>query len=195
MLQSKISNRLLPSSLVVERHPDTRRDVDGLAVKLESLPEGVQQTRGHDGRLLSVLDVFQQQNKIVVAEVRHRVADGERALHLAGHLAHQTVRQDVSEAGGDRLHPLDFHRRDREDPRLRPHALKSALDPVHQQDPVGQAGQRIVDLAVGNVRLGSGDPAGLPGLVALSQAPAQHPPVGPLRVQDPVLALEMPRRP
>jgi hypothetical protein len=97
----------------------------------------------------------------------------------------------MSQAVVDQLEPVDIQEHHRE-LRGRVGAIggEFLFQTVHEQETVGQSGERIENLAGGNVAHGTSHPQNFAGAILHGRAAAANPPVGPIPVPHAVLAFE-----
>ncbi len=183
------------------RDPDAGAREHVLAFEIERAMQLLLDAARHPGGVGSVVDFLQQHGELVAAKARHRVLGTEAAGDPAPDVPQELVAHGVAQALVDELEAIQVdHQRGEGVARLPLHPLDRAAEPVQEERPVGQPGQHVVQgvmaelrlevLAVRDVGLGPHEARRPPGLVAHRQAPAGHPPVAPVAVAQPVLALE-----
>ena len=101
-------------------------------------------------------DVLEQHGELVAAEPRDGVAGAQRGRDAPGERDQQVVADRVAEAVVDELEAVDVQEQHRA-AGLRDRAATRCriwLTPVHEQGPVGQAGERVVQRVVLEAQLG-----------------------------------------
>ncbi len=173
-------------------------------VQVEGGPEGALDAVREEGGVGGRADVLQEDDELVAAQARHRVRGAEASGEPSGDVDQELVAGHMAEAVVHHLEPVHVHEEDAE---LVPFAPARAGDglaqPVHEEGPVGKAREGVVhgvveeallgDLALRDVRLGTGHPIRPALRVAHGEAAGEHPAVPAVPVQDPVLVLEVGR--
>ena len=90
-------------------------------------------------------EVFAEHDELVSAEAGDGVARSHRGGEPLGHQDQQPVALVVAEAVVDDLELVDVDEQDGQGAALAVEASQRQGEPVDQQDPVGQAGQRVVE--------------------------------------------------
>ena len=100
---------------------------------------------GDDLGRLGHLAGLEQQGEFVTAEAGHRVTRRVGGFEPLGHCDEHTVAEVVAEAVVDHLEVVDVH--EQHGNRCRPAvgAVEGMGDPVEEERPVGQSGQRVVE--------------------------------------------------
>jgi hypothetical protein len=143
---------------------------------------------GHPGGVGGGAQVLEEDGEVVAAQAGQGVPGAQRALEAAGDLDQEVVAGVVAEAVVDALEAIDVEVQHRERQGVAGLALgppEQVLDPVHEQGPVGQVGERVVQamalellgdaLVLGDV---AGDPEGaddVPVRIAQRHLGGRHP--------------------
>ena len=182
--------------------PDARRDEDLLGPQVEGFPQRLVVPNRRRPRVVDALDVLQQHHELVAAEPRQGVGLPQVATQPIGDADEQRVAHRVAEAVVHVLEAVQIDEEHRElvvlATLLTPHG---ALEPLHQERPVGEAGQPVVvgvvtelvlgELACRDVGLRARDPAWRAVGVAHRLGASEHPVVGAILVAHPMFALEV----
>jgi hypothetical protein len=156
---------------LVGRDPDAGGEEDLAPRKLEGRVQGLLDALRHPLGDLVVRHVVHQHRELVPAQAGHGVARSQAGLQPAGDLHQQLVPGQVAEAVVDALEAVDVQEEGGEAVlRPAPEAGQAGGQPVHEQGPVGQAGQRVVEGAVPQPLLG----AAAVGDVGADGGRAQH---------------------
>jgi hypothetical protein len=148
-------------------------------------------TLRHADRVCRLPDVLHQDGELVAPQPRHRVRGANAGPEAVGDLDQELVSREVPEAVIDDLEAVHVQKQHCEGERLAaPRPLQHAAQPVHVERPVGQVGEAVVAARERDVADGARDAGGLARGPAHGRSPANHPAVGAIAVQDPVLVLE-----
>ena len=120
-------------------------DVQLAPVDLERLAQPFQHPVGHLDDVDVVAGVLDQHGELVAAEPGHGVAGPHAGVQALGHLDEQPVPGGVAEAVVDLLEAVQVEEQHRHRGRLALGPLEGVVDPVLEQGPVGQRGQRVVE--------------------------------------------------
>ena len=157
-------------------------------------------------RLLRVREVSEQQDELVAAQPRHRVARARHVAEAAGDLDQQDVALCVPKAlvhGLEAVHVEEEHG----EAVVRPPPLERQRlpEPIHEQRPVRQASEAVVErvvdqlllghLARRDVRLRARQPVRLARGVSDRRAAHQHPAPAPVDVAHAMFGLQVRRAP
>ena len=176
------------------------------AVQIVGSGERLLHAFGSPHRLVGVGEVAEQQGELVSSQARHRVPWTRHLAQAARDLHQQHVPLRMPKALVHRLEPVDVQEQHREAvvraPLLESERLPQA---VHEQRPVGQAGEPVVEgvvqqlllgtLALGDVRLRARQPVRFAGAVPDRRPAHQHPAPTSVQVPQPVLGLKVRRAP
>src|SRR3990172_6557042 len=111
----------------------------------------------HKSGIGDVFDIFQENGKFVRPQPRNRIAEAKAVFQSARAIAENLIADHLAEAVIQRFELIDVHDQYRKLEILSAFdSLESAVETVHKQRAVGQAGQRIVQgimsrLPFGNV--------------------------------------------
>ena len=134
-----------------ERDTDARPDRHGVPMDPDRLAQtGVDRTSDLLGRPRAV-GGLEQDDELVTAETCDRAERPRRGAHDARDVHEDVVTGGVAVPVVDGLEAVEVAREQR-DPVLRTRALEGLLEDVEQQRAVGQAGQRVVQGAMGQAR-------------------------------------------
>ncbi len=135
-------------------HPDAGGDGEGVVLHHERRRQAVEQPLGHRGDVALLRPDVAEDDELVPAEAGHRVCRSQaRPQALGGHDEHP-VAHGVAHAVVHDLKPVEVAEEDGR-PRVRPGAAGEGLaHPVHEEQAVRQAGQRVVQGLVGEDALG-----------------------------------------
>src|SRR5439155_9936461 len=97
---------------------------------------------------LDALDVLEQQREFVAAEARRGVADADARRQALADLDEDLVAGGVPEAVVDRLEVVQVEEHDGEAGALAPAASERVANPLDEQRPVGEPGDRVVERLV-----------------------------------------------
>ena len=120
-------------------------DVQLAPVDLERLAQPFQHPVGHLDDVDVVAGVLDQHGELVAAEPGHGVAGPHAGVQALGHLDEQPVAGGVAEAVVDLLEAVQVEEQHGHRRRLALGPLEGVVDPVLEQGPVGQRGQRVVE--------------------------------------------------
>jgi len=146
--------------------------------------------------------VVEQNGEFVAAQAGQHVALAQTRLEPPRDPDEQLVAHQVTQTVVDHLEPIDVQEQDREQVLwMALAAVENLAEELHEERPVGQRGQRVVQCCVAQLLLG-GDPLGHvclrtrdPGRTPVGpthgNAAAQHPTIGAVLVADAVLMLEV----
>ena len=102
---------------------------------------------------VGALQILQQHHKLVAAEARRRVAGADAVGQALGHVDQRRVAGAMTEAVVDRLEVVDVEEHHPEPALLAPRAADRVTHPLHEQRPVGEIGDGIVEGLVGELLL------------------------------------------
>src|SRR5690606_25530088 len=137
-----------------ERDPDADRDLHVAALDGERRLQGFQDALGHTRRITRVVDRIDDDRELVPAEPRNRVVLAQAVLQPARDRLQQLVSRGVAKRVIDKLETVQVEEQHRETvPRPPAHVAQHALEPVHEQEPVRQAGQNIMEGTVNELLL------------------------------------------
>ena len=141
----------------VQRDAHRARQVDLAVLQRHRLRQRLDQplSQLHDGRLGDVR--FQQQHELVAAHAGHGVGGPGGGRQAAGHLLQHLVAEAVAEGIVDGLEAVQVDEQHRQPAAVPLAALHRLRHPVVEQQPVGQAGERIakgqlVQLFIGSLQ-------------------------------------------
>ncbi len=137
----------------VQRHTRARGDHEALACELERQREAVDDARGVLGDLVDRGLVLQQDRELVAAEPSHGVAGSYRAEQALTDRGQQLVADRVAEAVVDGLEAVEVEDDHADRAAVAGLPGKSVLEPVGEQRPVGELGQRVMERAVPKLAL------------------------------------------
>ena len=160
-----------------DRHPHARRHRHVRRPHREGLLERRQHAVGEAQRFALALDAFAEDHELVAAEAGDRVAVAHHLPETLGDRDEQLVAYLVAEVVVDRLEAVQVDEEQRDDTLAAVQARERLACAVHQQQPVGQLGERVVQSlllephAVGDV-LGRR----VPGVAIAARAPQKPAP-------------------
>ena len=147
---------------------DAAGDVDDLVLVVERLGKRTTDPAGDDRSVLTGADPVAEDDELIAAEPGDRVRTPGRPLQPRGDLEQQRVTGRVPEAVVDDLEPVEVEEEHGEPAGLAFEPDQRLLQPVDEQYPVGQPGQRVLHrleserllgpLAVGQVAHDGEDP-------------------------------------
>ena len=138
-----------------QRRTHADGDRQARLAEIECRPAGLHQPLGEHERLLAVAEIRGHQRELVAAEPRRRVRGTDHAPHALRQIAQQPIAGRVAIAVVDVLEAIDVEDHQR-GPRAEPPRAGQGLDqPVEQQEPVGQARQRVVGEQMADTLLGA----------------------------------------
>ena len=123
---------------------DAGLDVEDDAVDVEGLVQGLAEPLGDGLRLADAVHERQQDGELVAAEARDGVAVAQDRLQPRGDLAEQLVAVGVAEGVVDLLEAVQVDEQQGDLAVGPAAAARPCVEPVAQQHPVGQAGERVV---------------------------------------------------
>ena len=134
-------------------------------------------------RVRARADVLEQDGELVAADARDRVDAPEAAAEALGHLDQQLVAVVVPEVVVDQLEPVEVEEEHRGELSPARGALERLLEPVHEQHPVRQSRQLVVEGPLHQLRLEGLVPADVPGIEDDPAHPGLMEQVGPLHLE------------
>ena len=155
---------------------------------------------GHPQRVCRFMDGVEQDGELITPEACQgmlgpHASDGVGCAgtpQSAAQLDQELIPGEVAKAVIDHLEPIEVQEQDGEPGvRVPIRPLDGALEPVHEQDAVRQAGQGIGHLALGDIGQRAGHAQAFAVAVPDGDGATVHPAIGPVLVQQPVFALEM----
>ena len=185
MLPSKISWRALPLALAWymarsasrrissgvpearrgQRDADRGRDEDLAPLELQRLGELRLDAPGDRLGGLGVGDVLEEEAELVAAQPRHGVARAQRGAEAIAHLHQQLVADRVAERVVDHLEAVEVEEEHGQVLVAPPGAREPVAEPVHEQRPVRQPGQRVAEGLRGQLLEALGELVDLLGLL------------------------------
>ena len=151
--------------------------------------EGVEHPAGHGRGLLGAGDVLAEHGVLVAAHPGQGVARAQEAGQALGHGHQQPVAALVAEAVVDHLEAVDVEDEEGDGGPVAQGAGQRVLQPVPEQDPVGQVGEAVVEGLAGELDL---EPA---PLADVADEAVDHPPLVVLGAPDGDLHRELGARP
>ena len=130
--------------LRVDRGADAQRDQEAAVAEIERRPARVEHALGEQHRFVAVGEVGGDQRELVAPDPCHRVGAADRVADAIGQLAQQPVAGRVTIGVVHVLEPVDVEHQDRGLRAVAPRPRQGLLEPVDQQQPVWQVGERIV---------------------------------------------------
>ena len=159
------------------------------------------QPLGDANGIRGIVDIVQQHRELVttqprecesVASMGHGVVGSQARLQTMRDFDEQAIGDGVPEAVVHRLESIETENDQRELIIVAPAgAADCALEQVEEQDAVGQTGETVGQLCFGNVGERTGKPCGNAGRISNRGGAAEHPPVAPVAMPQPVLVLVM----
>ena len=160
-----------------DRDADAREHRDFRAAHRDRVLERVEHARAERERLLLAFDVLGEDHELVAAEARDRVAVAHQRGEALGDRHEQPVADVVPEVVVDGLELVEVDEQHRHRAVAAVHARERLARAIHQQQPVGQPRERVVQRlalephAVGHVLRGR-----VPGVAVAARAPQQPAP-------------------
>ncbi len=140
---------------VGERDADSGTDVVLLAGDDERPLERLDQAPGDGEGGIGGFEVVAEQRELVAAEASQRLGGAQRDLQPAGHRREQLVTGGVAEGVVDRLEVVEVDEEDGDRLVAAHQPGEGVLQPIEEQDAVGQAGERVVQRAMLGLALGA----------------------------------------
>nr|WP_239002945.1 hypothetical protein [Rhodovastum atsumiense] len=142
-----------------EADADAGADDDLVALQLERRAERLDHPAGQAGSVLRLVHVGLDDGELVATEPRQRVGLAQQLLQSGGNGAQQRVAHRMAERVVDFLEAVEVDQADGAAPATTRQRL---VQPLAEQHPVGQAGQRVVvgemrDMGIGLAALGDVD--------------------------------------
>jgi hypothetical protein len=192
----------LASRSAVESDPDADAGEQIVAVDLKRRPQRVEDPAGDQRRLGWIADLLQQHRELVPAESRHRVPRSHGGGQPGRQRDQELVADGVAEAVVDQLEAVDVHEQHGAGgARVAREPLQRLLHAVHEQRPVGQAGEAVVQGIVLQVQLGhsaigdvghrTGHPLRAAVVAPRGQPADQHPAPAAVGVANAVLGAQL----
>ena len=129
--------------LRVKRDPQAGRDLQGMAVQQQWLMGSGQQAVQQRGTRCGVRQVDQHRHKFVTTNARQRVAFTQDLFHACGHRHQQLVTGVMGVAVVDLLEAVEVEVGHRQKLCMALHVVHGLVQPVCQQHPVRQVGERV----------------------------------------------------
>ena len=127
-----------------QRDPEARARLPDPGREPEGTIELARDLVGDQGRRLGVGQVREDQRELVAADPGHGVALAQGRAHPLADLLEHVVADPVAEGVVDLLELVEVDQDDREQAAVAPAARHRLAQAVLEQEPVGQAGQRVV---------------------------------------------------
>ena len=170
------------------RYADAGRRYNLVVAEANRAHKRLLDTICNGGRLFHVLHTVQENDELITPEARDGIVGSDNLAQPPCDGHQQLVAQRVTQAVVDHLEAIEVQEEHREDVITAPvHAGQSVAQPVDEERPVGQSGQRVVKgvvaesllnlLAIRNVRQRSSYTVDHVVLVFESTAATQQPPV------------------
>ncbi len=138
-----------------ERDPDAAVHVQGQGADVDALGQRRPDAARDRQRVGGTPRCRREQDReLVPAEAGDRVAGPGGPAQPYGDLAQHVVAHVVTQRVVDLLEPVEIHQQQREPPAVPLNLPQRPGDPVVQEDPVGQAGQRVVQGLAADLLLG-----------------------------------------
>ena len=181
--------------------PDAADDLQRAPLEQHRLGQELTDAGADLHRLRRRRNLFQDDGELVATEAGQGVGRPQHPLDAPGQLDEELVPGRVTDAVVDQLEAIQVDVEHGAAVGLAFAAAHALGDAIHQQRPVGQAGegvvQGVVDQALlgvaplGDIRERAGDADRCPGRVIGAEPPAQDPAPPAVAVADPVLVLEI----
>ena len=140
-----------------EREADTGRDLQGQAAKFIGLGQAMAQLIGDPGREIRVGDVVEEGDEFIPTDTAHRVRVPQAPAQALGHRPQELVAHGMSPGVIDRLELVQIDEQQGQPRAVAARQRQGRVQPVEEQGPVGQIGQRVVIGQVGEPGMGLGD--------------------------------------
>ena len=134
-------------------HADTHRDL-GLAVLEGNRPRGrPRDPVGDQDHLPIAAEVLEQQRELVAAKAGDRVHRSQHSAQPPGQTGEHGVADAMTEGVVDVLELVDIHEQHGDHRAGAPSAIQRHPEPVQEQRPVGQSGERVAQRQLGQLHL------------------------------------------
>ena len=135
----------LPGRTRLERDPEAGRCIHLVAIDIDRSRKARLDALGHPRRIGRVRHPMDEQRELVSAQPRRGVAGPRTIQQPLGHRDQQRVTRSVTEAFVDGAKVIEIEQNHGERRRLASVARNGLSEALHEEHPVGQPGERIVE--------------------------------------------------
>jgi len=150
--------------VAVERHAERGRHQHVGARHGEGLRQHLDDA-GRDGsRLGRRVDPLDQDDELIAAEARHRVARAHKTRQAATDLHQQLITRGVAKGVVHHLEVVEIEEHQSRRARCASRAIECVAEPIQEKGPVGETGQRVVERLPGEASRRFGALGDVPGV-------------------------------
>ena len=142
----------IPDAVVDHRDADARGDGD-VAPDVERLRDPTEDPLGHLDRAVHVADLVEEDGELVAGQPARGVARPDGVGQPARDLDEEPIARAVTQRVVDRLEVVEVEEQDRRHRPVASPTCERVRDPIREQGPVGEPGERIVEGLVAQLGL------------------------------------------